>query len=70
MKSIIEEMYDSDFFPTGTYDHSSKEYKKAMDELVAAESEMLAFCPQIKELFGKYQSAQIELISIITDKDL
>lgn len=39
MKSIIEEMYNGDLFPTGTYDHSSKEYKKAMDELVAAESE-------------------------------
>lgn len=64
MKNIIEEMYDGDLFPIGTYNHSSKEYKKAMDELVAAESELLASYPQIRELFGRYQSAQIEIISI------
>lgn len=64
MKSIIEQMYDGDLFPIGTYDHSSEEHKDAMDKLVAAESELLASYPQIKELFDCYQSAQIELISI------
>ncbi|MBQ8962121.1 MAG: myb domain-containing protein [Ruminococcus sp.] len=64
MKNIIEEMYDGDLFPIGTYNHSSKEYKKAMDELVAAESKLLASYPQIRELFNRYQSAQIEIISI------
>ncbi len=64
MKSIIEQMYDGDLFPTGTYEHSSMEYKRAMDKLVAAESELLVSYPQIKELFDRYQSAQIELISI------
>lgn len=64
MKSIIEQMYDGDLFPTCTYEHSSMEYKRAMDQLVAAESELLASYPQIKELFDHYQSAQIELISI------
>ena len=43
MKSIIEQMYDGDLFPTGTYEHSSMEYKIAMDKLVASESELLAF---------------------------
>ena len=36
MKSIIEQMYDGDLFPTGTYEHSSMEYKIAMDKLVAS----------------------------------
>ena len=62
--SIIEEMYNGDLFPIGTYSNSSKEYKKAMDSLVAAETELLNTYPQIRELFDKYQSAQIELISI------
>ena len=57
-------MYDGDLFPIGTYDHSSEEHKDAMDKLVAAESELLASYPQIKELFDRYQNAQIELISI------
>lgn len=62
--SIIEKMYNGDLFPVGTYSHDSKEYKKAMDSLVAAETELLNTYPQIRELFDKYQSAQIEFISI------
>lgn len=62
--NIIEEMYNGDLFPVGTYSHDSNEYKKAMDALVAAEAELLAACPQVKEIFDRYQSAQIELISI------
>ena len=62
--NIIEEMYNGDLFPIGTYCNSSKEYKKAMDKLVAAETELLNSYPQIRELFDKYQSAQIELVSI------
>ena len=62
--NIIEEMYNGDLFPVGTYEHSSKEYKKIMNELTSAEAELLAAYPQIRELFDKYQSAQIDLISI------
>ena len=62
--NIIEEMYNGDLFPIGTYSNSSNEYKKAMDPLIAAETELLNTYPQIRELFDKYQSAQIELISI------
>ena len=62
--NIIEEMYNGDLFPVGTYSHESKEYKRAMDALVAAEAELLAAFPQVKEIFDRYQSAQIELISI------
>ena len=36
--NIIEEMYNGDLFPVGTYSHESKEYKRAMDALVAAEA--------------------------------
>ena len=53
MKNSIEEMYDGDLFPIGTYNHSSKEYKKAMDELVASGSELLTSYPQIRELFNR-----------------
>ena len=35
-----------------------------MNELTSAEAELLAAYPQIRELFDKYQSAQIDLISI------
>ena len=62
--NIIEEMYNGDLFPIGTYCNSNKGYKKAMDALVAAEAELLAAFPQVKEIFDRYQSAQIELISI------
>lgn len=62
--NIIEEMYNGDLFPIGTYSHDSKEYKKAMDSLVVAETELLNTYPQIKALFDKYQNAQIELVSI------
>ena len=46
------------------YSSACEEYKKAMDSLVAAETELLNTYPQIRELFDKYQSAQFELISI------
>lgn len=62
--NIIEEMYNGDLFPIGTYDHCSQKYKNAMDKLVEAETELLKNYPQVKELFQKYQDAQIELISI------
>ena len=62
--NIIEEMYNGDLFPIGTYDHCSQEYKNAMDKLVAVEAELLKDYPQAKELFQKYQDAQIGLISI------
>ena len=62
--NIIEEMYNGDLFPVGTYSNSCEEYKKAMDSIVAAETELLNTYPQIRGLFDKYQSAQIELISI------
>ena len=61
--NIIEEMYNGDLFPVGTYEHCTDEYKKVMDTLTSVEAEMLAAYPQIRELFDKYQSAQIDLIS-------
>ena len=63
-------MYNGDLFPIGTYDHCSDEYKKAINELTSAEAELLAAYPQIKELFDKYQSAQINLFSINNRQEL
>lgn len=48
--NIIEEMYNGDLFPVGTYSNSNEEYKKAMDSLVAAETELMDTYPQFKEL--------------------
>lgn len=62
--NIIEEMYNGDLFLIRMYSHNSKEYRKAMDDLVSAEKKLLNTYPQIKELFDKYQDAQIALISI------
>lgn len=62
--NIIEETYNGDLFPVGTYKHGSDEYKKAKNELTSAEAELLAAHPQIKELFDKYKRAQINFISI------
>ena len=62
--NIIEKMYNGDLFPIGTNDHYSQEYKNAMNKLVDAETELIKDYPQVKELFQKYQDAQIELISI------
>ena len=62
--NIIEEMYNGDLFPIRMYCHNSEEYRKAMNDLVSAEKELLNTYPQIRELFDKYQDAQIALISI------
>lgn len=62
--NIIEEMYNGDLFPIRMYSHNSKEYRKAMDNPISAENRLLNTYPQIKELFDKYQDAQITLISI------
>ena len=56
-------MYNGDLFPVSTYAHSSEEYRKAIDELVAAENELLKGYPQIRALFDKYQSA-LRLLSL------
>ena len=46
--NIIEEMYNGDLFPVGTYEHCTDEYKKVMDTLTSVEAEMLAAYPQIR----------------------
>ena len=68
--NIIEEMYNSNLFHVGTYSHNSEEYRKAMDNLIFAESEMLSSFYQIREFFDKYQSAQIVVININNRQEL
>ena len=62
--NIIEEMYNGDLFPIGSSSHNNKEYKKVISDISKAESELLKAYPQARELFEKYQNAQIELITI------
>lgn len=64
MKNIIEEMYNGDLFSIGRLNHNDSEYCKAVDDLVAAESALLKTYPEVKELFAKYQDAQIQLVSL------
>lgn len=64
MKNIIEEMYNGDLFPIGRLNHNDAEYHKAMDNLITAESALIKTYPEIKELFDKYQDAQIQLNSL------
>ena len=69
MKNIIEEMYNGDLFPIGRLNHNDNEYRKAMDNLVTAESALIKTYPEIKELFSKYQDAQIQLSSLISRQE-
>ena len=64
MKNIIEEMYNGDLFPIGRLSYNDTEYRKAMDNLITAESALLKTYPEIKELFDQYQDAQIQLNSL------
>ena len=64
MKNIIEEMYNGDLFPIGRLNHNDAEYHKAMDNLITAESALLKTSPEIKELFDKYQDAQLQINSL------
>ena len=63
MKSIIEEMYNGDMFPLRTYSLDSKEYDSILGELVDSENALLHTYPEIKEMFDRYQDAQIRLTS-------
>lgn len=66
MKNIIKEMYNGDLFPIGRLDCCDDEYREAMDDLIKAETELLNTSPHIKELFDKYQDAQIRLNGLNT----
>lgn len=64
VKNIIEEMYNGDLFPIGKLNHTDTEYRNAVNDLVATESALLKTYPEIKEMFEKYQDAQIQIISL------
>lgn len=64
MSNIIEEMYNGDLFTSGKLTPDDKEYRKALDSLVEAESALLKKYPENCNLFNDYQNAQIAIINI------
>ncbi|MBR1421862.1 MAG: myb domain-containing protein [Ruminococcus sp.] len=61
MKSIIDLIYDNDFFRITDNSSLSAEYKSAVDRLCAAEKQLLENFPECAEIFGEYQDAQIDV---------
>ena len=64
---IIEKMYDNDV--CNSRENNSKAYKTALNKVCEAEHELLEKFPECKELFGKYHSAEMELMGIVTVKN-
>lgn len=64
MKSLIDELYDSDLFHLTEIEDVDGVYKSAMDRLVKAEAELLKAYPDCKAILDEYQSADIDLHSL------
>lgn len=62
--TIIEEIYNGNLFPISRLSDTDREYRKTMDDLIAAETALLKTYPEIKALFDKYQDAQIQLSAL------
>ena len=61
LKNILDELYDCGLFHLTEIADDSGEYKRALDRLLKAESELLKAFPDCKELLNEYQSAEIDL---------
>ena len=61
MKNILEELYDCGLFHLTEITDDNGEYKRAMNRLIKAESELLKAFPDCKALLDEYQSAEIDL---------
>lgn len=60
-KNILDELYDCDLFHLTEIANIGGEYKKAMDRLLKAETELLKSIPDCKDILDEYQSADIDL---------
>ena len=64
MNSIIDLIYDSDYFRITDKSDLSAEYKSAVERLCAAEKQLLERFPVCNEIYDELQDAQIEMSSL------
>ena len=61
MRSVLDEIYDSEAFRTLTTENAGEEYRAVMDRLVKAERELKQACEKCPDVFTQYQSADMNL---------
>lgn len=61
MKNILDELYEWDLFHITEIADVDGEYRKTMDRLLKAETELLKAFPDCKEIFDEYQTADVNL---------
>ena len=64
MKTILDELYDSGFSHLTRIADVGYVYRKAMERLLEAETELLKAFPDCRELLDEYQSAEINLADL------
>lgn len=64
MKSILDELYDCNLFHSTRIADVGDEYRKAMERLLKAETELLKALHDYSELLDEYQSAEIDLTDL------
>ena len=61
MRSVLDELYDSEAFRTLTTENAGEEYKAVMDRHVRSERELKQACEECPDVFAEYQSADMNL---------
>ena len=61
MKNMLDELYEWDLFHITEIADVDGEYRKTMDRLLKAETELLKTFPDCKDILDEYQSADIDL---------
>ena len=64
MKNILDELYDCNLFHLTRITDIGDVYRKAMERLLKAETELLKSFPDCRELLDEYQSAEIDLTDL------
>ena len=64
MKGILDELYDCNLFHLTRLADIGDEYRKAMERLLKAETELLKALHDCSELLDEYQSAEIDLTDL------
>ena len=61
MRSVLDELYESEAFRTLTTENAGEEYRAVMDRLVRAERALKEACEKCPNVFAEYQSADMNL---------
>ena len=64
MKNILDELYDCNLFHLTRIADAGDMYRKVMERLLQAETELLKAFPDCRELLDEYQSAEIDLTDL------